>query len=300
MATQAEQQIEALMFLIDEGVNDFVSSLPPIERKTYATLITLTKELDVKDGNIKRSTKNLQLLSKIKKEVSKILSSDQYKSKIKDFVSVYDKIQVVQDKYFQTLTDKFTPKKLFNEIKKANVESTIDSLTESGVSAAYIDGIRKILKTHITSGASYADMAESLRKSIIGEGDEVGDLTRYVNQVATDSVNTYAANYNQTVTDDLGLEWYQYVGSIKKTSREFCKVLVKRRYFHVSEIPGFLNGIIGDKKVDINPTTGLPYGMKEDTTVETFLQNRGGWVCGHQIFPVASINVPKEIRDQVV
>ena len=57
-----------------------------------------------------------------------------------------------------------------------------------------------------------------------------------------------------------------------------------------------LKGDIGDKHVHVNERTDLPDGMIEGTNKETFFINRGGWQCGHQIFPVPLAAVPADIR----
>lgn len=123
-----------------------------------------------------------------------------------------------------------------------------------------------------------------------------GSLTKYARQIATDSVNQFNASYNQKVSDDLGLTWFQYVGSLLTTSREFCIEMTKKRYFHISEVEEMLKGNIGDVHVHINPKTKLPDGFIEGTTKQSFFINRAGYMCGHQIFPVPMAAVPADIR----
>jgi hypothetical protein len=69
-------------------------------------------------------------------------------------------------------------------------------------------------------------------------------------------------------------------------------------YFHISEVPGFLDGKVGTEDVPIYDKTGLPEGMKEGTNEATFFTNRGGWNCNHQIFPVNRLSVPKDLYEK--
>ena len=85
-----------------------------------------------------------------------------------------------------------------------------------------------------------------------------------------------------------------------ETTRPFCEHLTKKDggYFHVNEIPGFLKGIIGTETVPIYKKYNLPQGMNEYTNASNFLILRGGYNCGHQIFPVSKASVPLSLRSR--
>lgn len=248
--------------------------------------------------NIKVSVQNIRQIAKIKSELDSIFLTKPYLKKVEDFVKAFDLVQELQDNYFASLNIGFTPKTVFEEVKQANVDITIESLTEAGIGAAYTDTIKEILLTNITSGGSYSDMIQTLRDAIIGKEGEDGTLVRYAKQITTDAINQYSANYNMAVSNDLGLVWYQYTGSLLTTSRAFCKALVAKRYFHISEVPELLQGHVGDKNVPINSKTDLPFGMNEATNKQTFFTYRGGYNCAHQIFAVITEGVPQEIRNK--
>ncbi len=101
------------------------------------------------------------------------------------------------------------------------------------------------------------------------------------------------------MTDDLGLEWFEYVGSNIETTREFCEHLTEKRYVHKSEIKTILKGDIDGHQCEIYEKTGLPKGMIEGTTEQNFQVNCGGWNCRHQLVPVAKEAVPKVLRDKI-
>jgi hypothetical protein len=42
----------------------------------------------------------------------------------------------------------------------------------------------------------------------------------------------------------------------------------------------------------------LPKGMIEGTNESNFPTYRGGYNCGHQMYPVPPLNVPKTIRNK--
>lgn len=280
--------------VIEDAVNKLVDELPITERHIFDRVMLLLRDLDVNAGNVVNNSKNVVLIGRIKNELKQIVVSNDYLKKTAEFVSAYNEVDKVNAEYFALIADNYQPPAVLSEIKKLNIETTISDLTDAGVGANFTDGIRDVLTTNITTGASYTDMVTSLRDYIIGSDKlgENGRLVKYARQIATDSINQYNGQYIKAVTDDLGLEWYMYVGSNLKTTRPFCKALSEKLYFHVSEIPDILNGHIGNKTVSLA-------GLYPDTNEQNFFNYRGGYNCGHQIYPVMSGIVPKEVRDRI-
>lgn len=294
-------QIQKILTRIDEAVIGFTKSLPASQQKIYANLVKLVKELEIDSlGSIKNNLKNIQLLTKINKEVNDIVQSEEYSKGVADFTSVYEDLATLQDGYLSEVFDKFKPTKVLREITKASINITVDQLTENGVTNLLAGELKEILKTNITSGGSYADLTEQLKTAIIGNDEVDGGLVRYARTIATDAVNQYNAVYTQQATLDFGAEWFRYTGSLMTTSRPFCEHLKDKDggYFHIDEIPGFLQGVIGEEEIPLSKSTGLPAGMNENTTVENFLILRGGYNCGHQVFPVSEASVPDSLRSR--
>jgi hypothetical protein len=89
-----------------------------------------------------------------------------------------------------------------------------------------------------------------------------GALSKYANTYATTAISQYAGENNKILTDDLGLEWFEYVGSNIETTREFCEHLTEKRYIHKSEIKTILKGDIDGFQCAMNEKTRLPKGQK--------------------------------------
>lgn len=279
--------------LIDESVSDFVDGLPVTERAVFDNVMKLVKQLELNGDTIVSNTANVRLVAKIKAELESIVLNDKYLEKVDGFVKAFDKVSAVNRDYFATIAVNYSPEKVVEQVKKLNIETTIEDLTQQGIGAAYTDGIRDLLVTNVTSGARYEDLVGSLRDYIIGKDGEDGTMVRYAKQIATDSLNQYNGQYIKTVTDDLGLEWYMYVGSNLRTTRPFCKAMTELLYFHKSEIPDIIRGNINGKKVSLA-------GVSKDTTAQNFFTLRGGYNCGHQIYPVLTSVVPESVRARVV
>lgn len=293
-------KIKALLTVIDAATKDFLSGLPAIQKKSFNRLMLLVKDLEVdKLGNIKTNLYNIKLINSIDKELNDIILNKPYLKSVANFVKTFDAVDKLQGEYFASITNKFTPSKVLEAVKKVTVDQTIDQLTENGIAANYTDKVKELLVRNITGGGQYSDFTESIRKTIIGKEGEDGKLVRYSKQIVIDSINQYNRTYTKTITDDLGLVWYRYTGSLLTTSRDFCKAMINLDYFHVSEIPDMLKGKIGSTKVAINSNNNLPFGMIEGTNSNNFITNLGGYQCGHTVFPVITESVPQNIRSRI-
>lgn len=63
----------------------------------------LIKELDLdKDGNIKRSVKNLKTVQNVK-TLRNILLSNGYKEKVSQYINTFDKVRTLSDEYIKEL-----------------------------------------------------------------------------------------------------------------------------------------------------------------------------------------------------
>lgn len=212
----------------------------------------------------------------------------------------YNDVADVQNQYFSQFAGAVSSIKATNVLKKAAIESTLNNLTEAGIEAGVTDGLKQILLHNTQQGSSIADVTDQLRNYLTNNEKGPGAIEQYVGTYATTAINQYSAEYNKSIADDLGLEWYMYVGSLLTTSRPFCQKAVEKKYIHVSEFETLLHGDFGPLgKVHVNKKTGLPDGLMEGTNPENFPRRRGGWNCGHQLVAVADIAAPQNVKDAV-
>ena len=277
---------------IDKSITDFVDGLSASEQKVYDRVLRLLKELDVTSyGTVKNNAKNIIAVRRINNELKSIVINDGYKEKVSKFTEAFGQTAAINDVYFSTLVNNYSPAKVLKQITTLSIETTIADLTENGIGSAFTNGIRDILTTNVTTGASYSDMVNTMREHIIGKEGEEGTMVRYAKQIATDALNQYNGQYINATTDDLGFEWFTYVGSNIKTTRPFCLAMTEKRYYHISELPQIVKGDIDGKKVPLN-------GLIEGTNANNFYALRGGYNCGHQVYPALPAFVPKELRDK--
>lgn len=285
--------VDSLVSDIEKRIDKFVAGLPAVEKELYSSILTEIKEFTLySDGTIKNNLENIKRLGRIKRQMDSIVLNDAYLKDVSDFIGAYSSVEKTMNVYFSKLSSDFTPKKVLEEVKKQAINDAVEMLTENGISTNISQPLRDLIKTNVTSGGSYAQLTEQLRESILGTPDADGSLTKYAKTYATDAVNGYSGTYMKMVTDDLGLNWFRYVGSLIKTSRPFCIAMVKKSYVHKSEFTEILKGNIDGVKVSLS-------GVKKETTPENFQELRGGWQCGHQLIPISEESVPEEIKNKL-
>ena len=294
MADNEQQTIQQLLNLLEGSVDKFVEGLPEVQRQTYTRLLALLKELDTQGDTIQNSVRNIRLLGSIKQELDDLVLNDKYLNSVKEFVTAYGAVARLNDRYFSTVADRYSPPKMLAEVRKQAVNDAVAALTENGIGANYTDQLRDIVKTAITSGGSYSDLTERLRTTIVGTDEEAGKLIKYAKQVTTDGINQFNRTYQKAVTDDLGFKWFRYTGSNLRTTRPFCREMTKpeNEYFHISQVPDIIKGRLNSGEVDTQ-------GLRKETNSTNFFIYAGGYNCGHSIIPVPEALVPEDVRARV-
>jgi hypothetical protein len=287
---------KVLLKQIDDAIAKFMASVPDIQGKIANEVDLIPRKLDLKGNNIAANVANLKAVGDIQKKIEKIVLNPEYVSAVKDLVKQFEDISSLQNQYFKSLEAKYTPSKLLGEVKKQSINDVVNNLTEQGISANISGKIKDILKQNITGGGKYVDLKKQLSDFIQTNETGQGALQKYAGQIVTDSLHQYSAQYTQVITEDLGLNWFMYVGSNIETTREFCEYLTKKKYIHRSELPEIVKGDIDGHKCALDNKTELPKGMINGTNQSNFQVYRGGYNCGHQLIPVSEKAIPKNVK----
>ncbi|GEM_PF-6044306 len=287
------KQIEKIVMTIEDIVTQYGRQLEPIQKNLYKKALVLLKDISVDaSGNIKQTVENYKLISKVKNLFKSELSSDKYLRQIAMVNKHFAEITQIQQAYFFSMFKSFKPSAVMKEIQKQAVLATVDSLTEAGINEVLINKATKIITKNIQSGNSFAEMTEELEKFIKGNDKVDGKLVSYSKQIITDAMTQYSGQLNKIITDDLGLQWYEFAGGLMRDSRPMCRELVKKTYIHKSEITGICNGIVDGKEVSTQ-------GFIDGTDKDNFIVYRCGYNCQHLVVPISEEFVPKEIREKI-
>lgn len=307
MATQAE-----ILAKITESLKTFNKSLPAAQKRAMQGIMDELRRLDTSNGKVKTTVANLRVINSIRNKIYGLILTDDYKKDVKTFAGVFNEVRKMQNEYFSKIESRFKPKTLLKEVTKQAMIDTVNKLTEGGVGTTIADQVTDVLRTNITAGGSYRELEDHLRGMFTDTDESYGIVNKYARQITSDALHQYNRQYIDTVSGDLGFEWYSYQGTDIKTTRPFCDACTDFMYFHVSQIPDLLKakGLYyvdqktnKRKKVALNPKTGLPYGMYPNTNPANFLIYLGGYNCRHIAGPVSEKLVKiqnPELFNQVV
>lgn len=291
--------MEELLKQLNEAVERFNSSLNVIQADVLAEVELLVKGIEVSGGNVVQSVSNLRKINQLKSTINRVVISPEYTQRVIDFGKAFNTVTDIQESYFASLVENFSAPEVLAEIKRIAIEDTVAGLTEAGIEANVSNKIATILKQNIEQGNKYSDMVKELKTFIEGNAETLGALEKHASTITTDALNQYAATYNKIVSDDLGMDWFMYVGALVGGSRDICEELVAKKYVHRSELPGIVKGKIDGKQIPINPKTKLPYGMIPGTTADNFQVRRGGYKCNHLLMPTSEERVPENIKSKI-
>jgi hypothetical protein len=300
-------QFDDILKKIEQSVNRFNRRIPAAQKGMLQAIEEDLRGLDVSNGNVKATVKNLSLIARIKNRMTSILLTDEYKDEVKEFAKSFNEVTALQNQYWKSVESTFKPRPLLEAIKKDAITDTVNKLTEAGIGVNIGDKVSDILRTNITTGGSYSSLTDELRQYLTTTNTP-GGLEKYAKQITTDALNQYNATYTQTVSSDLNFEWFKYSNTDIETSRPFCDAMTDQPYFHISEIPAKLRaeGLTyvnkkGDRvPVPIYAKTGLPHGMIPGTDASNFQIRRGGYNCGHQVRPISAGLVPADVKSRVM
>ncbi len=259
------------------GTDDFTIKMEEISRLFYEKVVNSATELKLKIGsdNPKASemSANLKKLTRINNQLNSLLKEAGYNKEVSDYLQYYnDSKKAINDYYTTIIANYKESDDLFNAIKKANIDTTVDSLLGAGIDANYIDPVKTILKNVVVGNGDYSTLKKSLKDLILGDDKIEPRLKAYSGQVANDAIRQFQRNYFNAVSEDLGLEHYFFRGTAISDSREFC--VVRHGHFYTKEEV---------QNWPSRPWKGMTKGTNE-TTIFTYV---GGYQCRHTLIPVS-------------
>lgn len=296
MPKDSNKIIEEIIDSIAVHVESFISGLPKAQRALFSEIVDISKEFIVPARTVKEQAYNLKLIGKLDDKIKEILITKEYQKNVDEYLEAFDEVSGLQNKYFASVSEGFKTTILLKELKKNAVDSAIEKLTGDEIHGKIATEISDILRRGVNTSKSYSKILQEINKYINGEDGSGGVLKKKYKAFVNDAINVFAAEYTKAVSSDLGLRWFLYVGSLKITSRDLCKALIAAKgscmpYIHESQLNDVSGGFICGEVVSTQ-------GLYPNTNGANFQQLRGGYNCGHQLFPVSEFVVPKELRDK--
>lgn len=291
-------ELSEIVKQIDKAGSGFDSVIDEAQKRMLKEVINLTKDLKTSNGQILPSVENLKLISKIKGALTKAVVNKDYKAGVSDLIKSFDTIQAEQLNYLNSISNKAPELQKYKLVKEMAIDNTVSQLTESGIDANVTSKLKDMLTRAVTTNANYSDLLGEVREFLTDTDKSAGALSKYAKTYTNTALSQYVGQNNQLITEGSGAEWFRYVGSDIKTTREWCDKMTDKEWVHISEFPEILKGHIDGHKCEIYDKTKLPKGMIEGTTVANLAVNCGGWNCKHSMYPVMTLQVPKNLRDK--
>lgn len=277
---------KAIEALILEADYRYVTAIGKVQEKLYSQLVGIIKGLELNgDGYIIQNSKNRKILNSANDKINEVFKSNLYVSAVNNYVNVIPKIDVQNAKYFTAISDGFKPNRIFIKNLQADAIATVERFVlQDGLAAQVISPLSQILNSNINSGGRFSGFLDQIKTFVLGNDKVEGRALSYSKTYLSNSLFQYSRAYQQSVTADLGLTWYRYVGGVIENSREFCRER-NGNYYHQSEI---------EKWADLSWR-----GKDPLTTSSSIFILVGGFSCRHELIPVSEGIVPKSDLDRI-
>ena len=270
--------------IIDAADSAFFKSVRVTQQDLYENLIDLFKQLEVdSDGYILNNTANRALLTKSSQIFNQTINSSGYNDAVNEFVGTFSQIDIANQDYFTSISSLFKPNRAFiTSLQNQTITMLEGAILNDGLKINIKNPLLNIISQNINSGGSYSGFLEQLRTNITGVENE-GKLLRYSRGILNDTLFQYSRAYQQSVTEDLGLEFYLYSGGTTKDSREFC-VEHSDQFYHQLEVEAW-----ADEDWQ---------GKMPGTTSSSIFVYCGGWNCKNSLIPVDVSIVDQDVIDR--
>ena len=263
------REIQQYQFDLEKGMG---SKLPAIFKGLAEQVIELTNDLPL---DAKDRAKNIRAIIDLKAQIAAVVvNNPEYAAEVKNITNGFKQIKKLSDSYFSELIDGFNAKDdLYKAILDANIQVTNDLLIGTGIQQNFKNAITEVLKANNAGNGNRTQLQKVLREFIEGTPEQKAFLDRYVKQVTSDSIMTFSREYNNTIAEDLNLQFYFYAGTIISDTRPFC-VARAGRYFKKSEVQKWAS-------------LGNWQGRTKGTTSVTIFSFAGGYNCRHELYPIS-------------
>lgn len=293
-----DKLIEEKIRLLEQSPDKFVGKMTDIQKELLKDIKKSLSALDVKDGNIVTSQKNVDQILKIEKQIKKAFGNTEYAQAAEEMLADLKKTKALNTTYlrrtFGTLKDKAA--NIAYEANKSVVEEQL--LGSQTFQSTIFSPLKKQILDGVTNGTTFNEMVDNIEVFINGDEKRLGVLQKYTKQIANDAFATTERNYASMVADALDVQFVRYVGGTVVDSRCFCEQR-NGGYFHIEEVRAWGDGDLSAGGLDESCKEDDGWqGMYVGTNSGNIEQWLGGYNCKHSLVYVSEINVPDEVIER--
>jgi hypothetical protein len=280
------QLAEELEILVAEAMEASGIAIEHFQKSVYNSLLRILKELELdNEGYIKQTNINRRVLYDAENFIYESLPGKELTTIVTQALNVIPQIDALNAEYFTGVSKSFSPNRAFiKSLQSQTIRSIESNLLQDGLTASIRTPLVNILYQNVNSGGQFSGFLQQVRDFIQGNEQVEGRVYSYSRTFLSDALFDYSRAYQQSMTADLGFEWYSYNGGVMDKTRPFCEERVGN-FYHQKEV---------EKWADLEWK-----GQRAGTTKSSIFVYCGGYNCRHSLIPVSETIVPIEDIERI-
>ena len=279
--------------LLETVPETIITAAEKAQRDAWRKLSPLLAEMDVDaTGNIRQTEDNIRRIGLITEELNKVLAGGEYKDAVQSFLSSIDEGVQLTDDIARKINSTFEPDNVQKQLLAISKQNAINAFFGSGLRDNVTVPFLEQLTANVAARAPLNQAVKALQGVIEGTETTDGRLLANVRTTANTAQAIADRSYSAAVNEELGIEYFQYLGGEIPTTRPFCEHR-EGAIFHRKEIEAWGNG---ENSAGINDIrNGTWDGRIDGTDSRSIFTFVGGWNCRHFLVPVIKQKVPPSV-----
>jgi hypothetical protein len=279
--------------LLETVPETIITAAEKAQRDAWRKLAPLLAEMDVDaTGNIRQTEDNIRRIGLITEELNKVLAGGEYKDAVQSFLSSIDEGVQLTDEIAKKINSSFEPDNVQRQLLAISKQNAINAFFGSGLRDNVTVPFLEQLTANVAARAPLNQAVKALQGVIEGTETTDGRLLANVRTTANTAQAIADRSYSAAVNEELGIEYFQYLGGEIPTTRTFCEHR-EGAIFHRKEIEAWGNG---ENSAGINDIrNGTWDGRIDGTDSRSIFTFVGGWNCRHFLVPVIKQKVPPSV-----
>ena len=289
-----DELVKQKIKLFEQTPERLATAAVKTQAEAWRTIRPLLDEMDVDaNGNIEQTENNIRRIGTIADQLRIVLGGDDYRQAVKAFLDSIDKGVVLTNEIAQTFESAFEPTEAQKQLLRISKQNAINAFYGSGLDQRFTQPFLEQLTTNIAARAPLREAVVALEGIVIGTEANDGRLLANIKTTATTAQAVADRSYSAAINQELGVEWFEYLGGEIDTTRPFCANR-ENGIYHRGEIEAWGDGKNSGGLNDIR--NGTWAGRIDGTDSKSIFTFVGGWNCRHYLIPIPDRKVPESVK----
>ena len=289
-----DELVKQKIKLLETVPENIATAAEKAQRDAWKRIAPMLAEMDVDtNGNIAQTEDNIRRIGLITDELNKVLAGGEYKAAVQSFLGSIDEGVQLTDDIAKKIDNNFKPDNVQKQLLAISKQNAINAFFGSGLRENVTQPFLEQLTANVAARAPLREAVKALQGVIEGTETNDGRLLANVRTTANTAQAIADRSYAAAVNDELGIEYFQYLGGEIPTTRLFCQHR-EGEIFHRKEIEAWGSG---ENSAGINDIrNGTWDGRIDGTDSRSIFTFVGGWNCRHYLVPVIKQKVPASVQ----